>query len=268
MLARSLLRPLMEKFSAPPPMPAGFEMDGPAFDESEFFIQEHEKRLEESNIRGLRLGLVYRDAKGRVSKRIVQGRKIVITPKNAYLQAHCEMRDSLRSFVIGRIEEVIDCQTGEVFEDVREFMSPFLSGAEYRDGIGGRKARRDNSRKILEDCWDGLSVLLYLANCDGEFHPSEKQVIARYIDWVAGADDARGGYDIEAIIRLAMHAITPDLEDALDSLVDLMDCDRDHAMKVTAMARELVDADGRLAEEEVAALVEIRQMIDEYFGVS
>jgi WYL domain len=96
-----------------------------------------------------------------------------------YLEAHCELRGSLRTFRVDRIREIIDTRTGEVHEDPARFLSGLLIVARAR---GPRRGVNATDRLIAESQY-GLTVLLYFAQSDQKLRRAERKILWNYLEW-------------------------------------------------------------------------------------
>lgn len=112
------------------------------------------------------LRLKYIDGAGRKSERTVDVRQFGAMGPNTLLIGHCHMRDATRTFRSDRIESCIDEETGEVVENVRDYLQKKydLSPDRTKD-------------LLLEGEYDTLRVLLYVGKADGQFRAAEKAII-------------------------------------------------------------------------------------------
>jgi hypothetical protein len=64
----------------------------------------------------------YRDAKGERSQRYVEAYTLIEKGKLLYLQGFCHLKQSMRTFRVDRIRELIDAETGEVPDDPAQWL--------------------------------------------------------------------------------------------------------------------------------------------------
>lgn len=125
------------------------------------------KRLED-----LELEIDYKDSEGKETTRQVRLLKYSVNPdlSEAYLRAHCYLRDSWRTFLSTRIGRCVDIETGEIIQDIPKYL----------------KEKYENStiyflEKVWNDFSDELSILVYVGKSDGRLTKAEKEVIADYM---------------------------------------------------------------------------------------
>lgn len=151
--------------------------------------------------------VLYTNAQGIPSKRRLTLKSIEGYGDAQIIKAYCHERQQLRAFRIDRIRELVSLSTGEL-------LSPALYFEECRSF--GRITTGDKA------LFDFLKVLVFLAECDDEFHPLEREAIetalTSYILRFGGSEDtipkllqtienlAPDGADfIASLARLAKH---------------------------------------------------------------
>ena len=77
------------------------------------------KKLED-----LELEIDYKDSEGKETTRQVRLLKYSVNPdmSEAYLRAHCYLRDSWRTFLSTRIGRCVDIETGEIIQDIPKYL--------------------------------------------------------------------------------------------------------------------------------------------------
>lgn len=181
--------------------------------------------------------IVYGDGAGKVSQRRITVRRIYQSPHGKQtISAYCHERCAPRAFLIERVREVIDLETGELFEPVRYFTDVAARGLPI-EHIG------------IEIT--GI-ILLFLARCDGNDHPMEWAVIedglARHAIRFSGDDAA-----VHTAMRRLRH-MAPDHRDFARVLHKLRVMPAAERVPMIGHLRqlcaELIDADGILAAKE------------------
>lgn len=110
----------------------------------------------------------YKDAKGNVSTRRITIKKIDTSKADPLLKAYCHERKAARSFKISRISEIVDIETGEIFQNAREFLIP----------VGSQSSEERNAMLSIKD---ELLIMTYMAKADGVFHENERFLLKSFI---------------------------------------------------------------------------------------
>jgi len=178
--------------------------------------------------------LVYEDAAGNVSQRIVTVRKIETGRSGPMLLCFCHLRQRARRFSLDRVMEVFDVSTGEVHGNPVAFFlgHPLLTAAESHE---------DRAFRL---CSDDLTILTVVGAADGRFDPDEQDqllvhVFDRYEDGTLDEDLLRG--------RLSL--LTPDHASFFRSLSRVRPED---GRLLRRSLRRIVDADGHVDPAELA----------------
>ncbi|NKJ40802.1 TerB family tellurite resistance protein [Novosphingobium sp. SG720] len=178
----------------------------------------------------------YTDANGDTSSRRIVCRSISGNGRPETVTAYCCERKAHRTFRIDRIDELICVETGEVLDPATHFAELWSKGA------------LKVADKTLTDF---ARVLVFMARCDGEFHPLELQEVEAAL-WRYGAEFGLDDKTIKTAVR-GVGRIAPDSEDFVDSLKRISHhCE---ARLLSLMLLDSVDqvaaADGRIDEQEV-----------------
>jgi hypothetical protein len=113
-----------------------------------------------------RLRLSYTDANGSFSERTVEVSQFGEFESGILLIGHCRLRNATRTFRVDRIQACVDEETGEIVEDVAQYLR------------GRYEASPDSSlRRLLESDYDTLRILLYVGKADGRLMAAERIVI-------------------------------------------------------------------------------------------
>lgn len=177
----------------------------------------------------------YTDASGDTSSRRIVCRSISGNGRPETVTAYCCERKAHRTFRIDRIDELICIETGEVLDPATHFAELWSKGAlKVAD-----KTLTDFSR-----------VLVFMARCDGEFHPLELKEVEAAL-WRYGAEFGLDDKTIKTAVR-GVGKIAPDSEDFVDSLKRIS-----HHRNARLLSRLLLDsvdrvaaADGRIDRQE------------------
>ncbi|BBV41344.1 hypothetical protein [Citrobacter portucalensis] len=83
--------------------------------------QQRKKKPKKHTIRGVELDVLYMDSKGDLTHR--QIRVINYTESTQKIYAWCSLRDDFRTFFTYKMTNIIDINTGEVVDDLDEYLS-------------------------------------------------------------------------------------------------------------------------------------------------
>ncbi len=186
--------------------------------------------------------IAYANAKGEASQRRITLHRIEGTGAATHLYAYCHERQQDRSFRVDRIQQLACCETGEVLDPALHFEMLRTTGA----------ARCKD--KLLTDV---VRVGSFLARCDGDYHPLEREAINTMIERYClnfGGSDRLCRDTGEDAKRLAPDGI--DMVKALGRIAK--------APQGSQIARfmlhhgaEVIEADGRINTEEFEWAVEM-----------
>lgn len=191
---------------------------------------------------GLTVHLVYRDAAGQESERVVQCLRARLGNGVVYLEGRCQLRRAPRCFRGDRIVHVVDLATGEVLSAV-----DFFTDIGLYDGRTGEEA-------FLEHVRHGLTVLMAIARADGHVHADELEVALRWADRLAEVHGIRLDEKSVARLRRIASNVRPDEETARLSFRRAISSPEE-ARLLTRHIRQMVDAD-RAAHPGEIALIE------------
>lgn len=138
----------------------GFDDDTDLFELDESIVEEYSS--DPCTIRTT-LKLKYTDAGGNRSQRVVDVREYDEMRYGGSLAGICHMRGEWRTFRLDRVNEAIDLETGEVIQDLREYLSALYANSP--EAI---------SRRLLDSSYDAIRVLYYVGKADGQFKAAEK----------------------------------------------------------------------------------------------
>lgn len=229
----------------PPPIPDSLDLDvSNEAREEELEVLEGETL---ADFVGVTFAILYSDAKNNQTRRRVTVREIILSANEEILiRAYCHERRAGRTFRADRIQEVVDLETGEVIDEPLAFFSAIA--------IPGFAPSNDETTLALSRCRPGIQILVFLARCDGNYHPAEHAAIHAFVrDYCSDLSP-----DLEKLDR-HFSTLHPDKENffrALDAFVaDAKDSDVDRLLSYVVGVTE---ADGIIHDEEFQFLVEIK----------
>ncbi len=215
-----------------PPIPTGRSVHLPDDDDDGAL---EEKRDAYS---GVGLFIEYVDSKGQMSARRVAVRRYDADRK--LLHCWCFERSAPRAFKIERIRSASCPRTGEVYTD--DVLMSLLRGGVVTD----RRLR------------PLMTILVFLMRCDGHQHWTEVEALEGAATSFALRFDG-DDQTVHQAVRLA-NALVPDADDflhAMEWIARHVEAET-LARFVLTHARAVIEADGRIAEEEIRFATELR----------
>lgn len=196
------------------------------------------------SISGLPILIAYKDSKGNQSQRLVTCQRLDRAADTLYLWGFCHHRLAVRQFRVDRIVEVADAETGEVSDAPPIFFAQFQVDRSQRSKPGwGLNVRQRADFVAL------LNSLVFMARCDREYHPLEREALEAVVERYWLRFDAPGEPDIPAILTHA-DRLAPDAE---TFFVSLNRCRADSRLVrlLKESAAQIIDADGVHAPHEL-----------------
>jgi hypothetical protein len=219
----------------------------PEFDEDDQFS---EPITSIENVGGLSVVIEYLDSKGQASQRLITCRKLMVRAGKEYINAYCHHRNSPRSFRVDRIKDIFDATTGESLSPAQAFFATFEPDETSSSGLSwglsvGRRA----------DLIALLNALTFIARCDKDFHPAERESVEKALTSFWLRLEILGDPDFDDVLRYA-DRLAPDGETFWVAM---------HRMKEDPVladifirhANLLIQADGVIHEAEAYWSVEI-----------
>lgn len=202
---------------------------------------------------GQAVGIEYQDSAGAFSRRVVTILRVKPGPEALLAVTWCYMRAAYRSFRVDRITALIDLQTGTIESERDDIERAFaiLLQTRLADGY-------ETTRMVIDRAGPAINILTYLSRCDGRVHPGETQAILSFLDAIATDLNLPLNETVARRLAARMH-VTPEMFNR--SLNRLARLDATTERRLMLAIRRLVDADGWLAPEEAAALIELGNMI-------
>lgn len=108
----------------------------------------------------------YTDSNGNQTDRDVLVKNIGSIKGKKAIFGYCKMRESNRTFIISKISECIDLDTGEFIDDIYDYLFD-----KYNDSPEKSIDEFDKNEK------DILNLLAYIGRADGQFKKEEKRII-------------------------------------------------------------------------------------------
>lgn len=222
---------------------------------------------------GLGFDIEYKDSKGKVTERSIECYGFTQNANSEVMNAHCYVRERMRTFRVDRIVTASNSFTGLVYEDLdawldqlrvyfesKKKVKPASEHVTYNqplDDMGWIEADDKRSvAKLMRRCEDGLRVLFYFARCDGDYHIAEYLVIDDYIEEM-NCLDGEGNFlvvDTGLVMDWAesLRVTYRDAEKALRNLDN-----RGELQGLLRVVKKVIDADGVLHPKEHEAYLEL-----------
>ncbi|MEO1729110.1 MAG: WYL domain-containing protein [Pseudomonadota bacterium] len=199
---------------------------------------------------GLSVVIEYSDSRGNSSQRLITCRKLVVRAGKEYINAFCHHRKSPRSFRVDRITDIFDANTGESLSPAQAFFAGFEPDNVANSGLSwglsvGRRA----------DLIAMLNALVFIARCDKDFHPSERDSIEQALTSFWLRLEIAGDPDFTDILEYA-DRLAPDGETFWVAMHRFRE-DPDLESIFIRQSNALIEADGVINESEAYWSTEI-----------
>jgi hypothetical protein len=187
--------------------------------------------------------ITYGDARGRLSQRRVTCQRLSSAGGVLYIYAYCHERGALRQFRVDRIESIADLH-GEVLEDDPQvFFSEFNIDSAQTPKLGWGLPVNQRADLIA-----GLNALVFMARCDKEWHPAEREMIEAFVTSYWLRSEITGEPPIDDIMAHT-DRLSPDPEVFFVSLARCQDR-RILAATIRRNIQNVIVADGVIRDEE------------------
>ena len=223
-----------------------------ASDDDELISEERYAGLD--TITGLALVVEYVSASGETSQRLVTCRSLSLRGEVLYLSAFCHFRKSLRSFRVDRVNAVIEPSTGEIFPDGREFFRKFDP-----DHAAESPLHWGLHPRLRADLIALLTVLIFVARCDKQYHPLEREALEAILVKFWMHLEIRSEPDIDDILAYS-DRLAPDGEAFWLSLNRIRNDPKIVALLKSGM-RGVVEADGVVKAEEFYWVTQVEESL-------
>ncbi|TXH09187.1 MAG: hypothetical protein E6R03_17140, partial [Hyphomicrobiaceae bacterium] len=225
-----------------PPLPTGAAVCFPEEDSEDCLPQKIPVSATKGDS-GAFIHIRYTDSAGACSARRITVLGLDASSSGAcLLRAWCHERRASRAFRLDRISEAHDPATGEVYE-TSEAIRTFVEKISH-------VSPESETERALKENKHALNILVYLARCDGTYHPDEEDVIAHYMADMCYERDI----DEDALLR-HVRRLCPTADIFHASCAALMrskDINR-----FLRYAIQLIEADGIIDDREFSAFHEI-----------
>jgi hypothetical protein len=188
--------------------------------------------------------IAYRNAKGVASQRQITCIRMEQAAQTLYVRAYCHGRQQNRQFRLDRIEAVADVHTAEIVsDDPQYFFARFEVGHRQSSKIGWGLSVVQRA-----DLLAGLNALVFVARCDQEWHPTERDEIERFVTSYWLRTEAPGEPPLPDILEHASR-LSPDPE---VFYVSLTRCHDRPALApiIRRSIQRVIEADGRIHQKE------------------
>ena len=195
----------------------------------------------------------YTDSEGGESCRRITPHALKEIEGTLWIYAYCHERQAPRRFAATGLHSLTDLESGETLRSnaaIQSHLEGLLAAANREVQASG------SSASALYQYRHGAIVLLFLARCDGEQHPSEIEVILNYlsdpevdmpVDLVAAREELEGMQVDDVSFDHAVHWLARNQPKELE--------------RVARYAYDLIDADGTVSSAEALFAQELRSII-------
>lgn len=220
-------------------------------DDLDEVLQPSEHRGPENvSLTGLSVIIEYQDSRGSQAQRSITCRSLYIADSKRYVNAFCHHRQALRSFRLDRVLDVFDPLTGESLSPVLIFFDRFAPNRITKCGLSWGLSVTRRAQLI-----NLLNALVFVARCDKEFHPAERESLERAITRFWLQFDITADCPADDILRYA-DRLAPDGETFWLALHRIKE-DSVLTQVFRRAARLLIEADGIIRSEETYWVIEI-----------
>ena len=191
---------------------------------------------------------VYSSAAGVLSERCITIRRVELIVNDIKLIVYCHLRRATRTLLASRIIQLIDLNTGEVFDEAANYCRDHFLNDGAPTGFGPEAL-------AIGRCKDELVLLTVLAAVDGTVCENEEDLLVAHVfdRWDDPLDEGE--------VRRRLRAIVPD-EAAFNSALNHLSKGRGDLATLRRSVRRLVDADGVLDPKEVSFVVALQEHLE------
>jgi len=211
-------------------------------------------------VSGIRIGIVYEDAVGAKSKRVIRLKRVDGGVWHAWVTAYCELRKEERTFILERMLEIYDPASGEVLQSPSEYFAPILEENDAAAIEKDEKRRFGRAWGLIDALRHELQILVLVARADGRFARAEQELLIKYAS--ERARDLNISVNDEQLVKVKywmknQDPSEPELRIALNSLKN----NKDALDAIWQMAELVGEADKKYGPEERSAVELIRDTI-------
>jgi len=192
------------------------------------------------------LHLWYTDRNGQKTERVVDVQEIGAGVSDNTLVGYCQLRQEPRTFYLHRINQCVDTETGELINDVYQYLrQKYEQSPEYKID------------ELLNTERDALCILFYVSKADGALRKAERKIIRETCRILAN-DSRINDEMIDRLIK-GIHLLTePAFQLAVGRLAKrTLDIQR----TVLDAAEKMVASDKKIHPAEQAALDYMRKRL-------
>ncbi|UOX33691.1 TerB family tellurite resistance protein [Flavobacterium sediminilitoris] len=133
---------------------------------------ENYEKAEENEIINLNALVIigYIDLKKNFSKRRITIKKIIKNSNDFLINSFCHERNSIRSFKLSRITELVDLETGEIFENPIKFIQDRINETPVGSIV-----------KFFQEYIHEINLMVYMGRVDGYLHENERIKICNFL---------------------------------------------------------------------------------------
>lgn len=193
------------------------------------------------------LRIRYTDAGGRETERTVDVKQFGRAPEGMIMVGHCHLRRAARTFRIDRVKSCFDVNSGEVIEDAELYLRRLYDSSPIHA-----------ASKFLEEEYDALRVLLYVAKADGRLTKKERAIIretCRKLQTASTLDDD----DIDKIFSSLSVPSEAAFHRAVGKLKTRSESER---IALMSAACEMVESDKTVKQREMDAIAYLRDRLE------
>lgn len=192
----------------------------------------------------LDLFLVYVDARGQESRRRVTTRSVQPWYDDYALLAFCHERGAHRTFLLSRVREMVDLDTGEVVPDPVAFVS-----RRFAESPEGRAAA------VLAEYDAELVAVMYIARADGRLVKAERDLVTNaLLNW------SKQDLDV-AVLDREIRLFRPDPRDFAAAIKGLKAKPEDVRRRVIDLGRAIVAAEKKVDPVEAGAVEKLAKAL-------
>lgn len=127
------------------------------------------------------LDIDYIDAVGLRTKRTVDVQYCVFSGEKSMFRGFCHLREASRAFRVSRVQNAVDCETGEVIRDLSAYLEQRYESSPFA-----------SLERAFAEHKDNLRLLLFVGKADGQLRREERSAIYDFIR------DVTGDFDLSA----------------------------------------------------------------------
>ena len=205
-------------------------------------------------VSGIPLVIEYKNSKNQISQRLISCKKLSIKGEKKYLHAFCHQCYGPRTFRTDRVIDIFDPESGESLSPVEAYFTQFVADETSKRPFNWGLSVRDYANLVAF-----LNALIFVARCDKEYHPFERETLESAIVGYWIREELKGDPETDIIIKYA-DKLAPDGETFWLALHGIRERTylTSHFKKC---AGDIIAADGVVNQREHYWAVEIEQFL-------